>query len=91
MIGPGSVVWADLDPTRGREQAGRRPAAVVSTTNYLNAVPSLIIVVSITTHDRGSPHHVRLTGEGLGLDRVSYAMTEQLARSLANGSLSLPE
>ena len=26
----GDVVWADLDPARGREQAGRRPVVVLS-------------------------------------------------------------
>lgn len=26
----GDLIWTDFDPTRGREQAGRRPALVVS-------------------------------------------------------------
>lgn len=77
MTVSGSVVWVELNPTRGREQAGRRPAVIVSTTGYLAAVPTLVIVVPVTTRDRGWPHHVRLTGESLRLDRDSFAMTEQ--------------
>ena len=26
----GDIVWADLDPTQGNEQAGRRPVLVIS-------------------------------------------------------------
>lgn len=26
----GDIIWTDFDPTRGREQAGRRPALVIS-------------------------------------------------------------
>ncbi|MFP1155593.1 type II toxin-antitoxin system PemK/MazF family toxin [Mycobacterium sherrisii] len=30
QIAPGSVVWVNIDPAVGREQAGRRPAVVAS-------------------------------------------------------------
>ena len=74
---PGDVVWLDLSPTEGREQNGRRPAVVVSTADYLRAVRSLVIVVPVTTTDRGWPHHVQLRGDGLRLSSTSFAMTEQ--------------
>jgi mRNA-degrading endonuclease toxin of MazEF toxin-antitoxin module len=32
------MVWVNLDPTRGREQAGTRPAVVVSPAGYLVTV-----------------------------------------------------
>jgi len=73
----GTVVWVQLDPTRSREQAGTRPAVVLSSGGYLDAVPDLAIVVPVTTRDRGWPHHVRLDGRELGLPRESFAMTEQ--------------
>jgi mRNA interferase MazF len=86
----GSVVWVNLDPTRGREHAGTRPAVVVASAGYLANVPELVIVVPVTTRDRGWPHHVKLTGAGAGvaLDRTSFAMTEQprtIARSRITG------
>ncbi len=40
----GQVYWADLDPVRGREQAGRRPVLIVSA-NQLNRLPLVVTVV----------------------------------------------
>lgn len=77
LVIPGSVVWVNLDPTVGREQAGRRPAVVVASSGYLDAVTELAIVVPVTTTDRGWPQHVKLSGPSLTLDRPSFAMTEQ--------------
>ena len=74
---PGSVVWVNLDPTVGREQAGRRPAVIVASSGYLEAVTELAIVVPATTADRGWPQHVPLTGSTLTLPRPTFAMTEQ--------------
>jgi mRNA interferase MazF len=73
----GTVIWVQLDPTRGREQAGTRPAVVLSSDGYLDAVPDLVIVVPVTTRNRGWPHHVQLSGHELSLRRASFAMTEQ--------------
>lgn len=74
---PGSVLWINMDPTIGREQAGQRPGVVVASSGYLDAVPELVIIVPVTTTDRSWPHHVILTGPTLGLPQRSYAMTEQ--------------
>lgn len=73
----GALVWVQFDLTRGREQAGTRPAVVLSSDGYLHAVPDLAIVVPVTTRDRGWPHHVPLSGRELSLPRASFAMTEQ--------------
>lgn len=72
----GAVLWCDLDPTRGRERAGRRPVVVVASEDYLEVVDTLIIVVPVTSVDRGWPNHVLLEGRP-GLGRPSWAMTEQ--------------
>lgn len=76
-ISPGDVVWIDFSPTEGREQRGRRPAVIISTADYLRAVRGLVIVVPVTTSDRGWAHHVQLRGEDLELTEASFAMTEQ--------------
>jgi mRNA interferase MazF len=73
----GSVVWASFDPSRGREQRGHRPALVVASRDYLEIVTHLVVVVPVTTVDRGWPNHVALAGSH-GLDRPSWAMTEQV-------------
>lgn len=73
----GQVVWAELDPVRGHEQAGRRPALVVASDLYLEQADTLAIVLPATTTDRGWPNHILLSGPRLGLSEPTYAMTEQ--------------
>ena len=73
----GAVVWADFSQTVGREQRGTRPALVVSSAGYLDSVRDLVIVVPVTSVDRGWPHHVPVRGEQARLPRASFAMTEQ--------------
>jgi len=72
----GEVWLADLDPVVPGEQGGVRPVLVVSTDSF-NAWPvGLVLVVPITTRDRGFAHHVAVAGGGL--DRASFAMPEYL-------------
>jgi len=71
------VVWAELDPIRGREQAGRRPALVIASDLYLEQADTLAIIVPATTNDRGWPNHVLLSGENLAFAEPTFAMTEQ--------------
>lgn len=76
-LGRGMVVWAELDPVRGREQAGRRPALVIASDLYLEQADTLAIIVPATTNDRGWPNHVPLKGSNLTLALPTFAMTEQ--------------
>lgn len=73
----GDVVWAELDPVRGREQSGRRPALVVASDLYLEQADTLAIVLPATTTDRGWPNHVLLRGPRLGLPEPTFVLTEQ--------------
>lgn len=73
----GDLLWADLDPTRGREQAGRRPVLVIASDLYLTAADTLAIVVPCSTVDRGWPNHVPVRGPRTGLTQQTFAMTEQ--------------
>jgi mRNA interferase MazF len=47
----GDIVWTDFDPTRGREQAGRRPALVLSPAAFFRA-SRFAIVCPITARIR---------------------------------------
>ncbi|MHB1066121.1 MAG: type II toxin-antitoxin system PemK/MazF family toxin [Candidatus Nanopelagicales bacterium] len=73
----GAVVWAELGPSAGREQGGRRPVVVISSPDHLDLVDSLVTVIPCTSRDRGWPNHVALAGQ-TGLDRLTLAMTEQV-------------
>lgn len=75
-LAPGVVAWATLEPVRGREQGGHRPVLVIASTGYLDAVTTLVIVLPISTVDRGWPNHIALDGPS-GLDRPSWIMSEQ--------------
>ena len=62
----GDLVWLDFTPQAGREQAGRRPALVLSPRAY-NAKTSLAIVCPITSQVKGFPFEVALpTGGKIG-------------------------
>ena len=55
----GDLVWTDFDPTKGREQAGRRPALVVSAKEF-TAYTGLAVVCPITSRVRPFPTSVVL-------------------------------
>lgn len=73
---PGSVIWVDLTPIKGRERGGHRPAVVISSADYLTVITELIIVLPATTVNRDWPNHVLLNGP-TGFSQPTYAMTEQ--------------
>ena len=54
----GEVWLADLNPTRGHEQAGRRPVLVVSDDIFNRGPAGLVIVLPMTSTVRNVPTHV---------------------------------
>lgn len=74
----GEVWLVDFGEPVGREQAGRRPAVVVSA-DRLNASPAgVVIVVPCTTARRDLPTHVELDPASSGLDELCYAKCEDV-------------
>ena len=55
----GDVVWVEFSPKLGREQAGRRPAVVLSPRVY-NERASLAVLCPVTSHAKGYPFEVAL-------------------------------
>lgn len=55
----GDIAWVDLDPIKGTEQAGRRPALVVSDLIYHGASRRAVIC-PISRSERPWPFNVRL-------------------------------
>jgi mRNA interferase MazF len=58
----GDIVWLVFDPQVGREQAGRRPAVVLSPQSY-NGKVGLAICCPITNQAKGYPFEVALPAE----------------------------
>lgn len=48
----GDIVWLDFNPRTGREQAGHRPAIVISPQKF-NSLSSLVFVCPITSKIKG--------------------------------------
>jgi mRNA interferase MazF len=71
-------VWnVDFSPQIGREQAGVRPALVISHDRFNRLRNDLHIVVPITGTDRGLAYHVTVNPPEGGLTKVSQIMCEQ--------------
>lgn len=69
--GRGDLVWLEFTPLTGSEQAGRRPALVISPKSY-NGKVGLGLFCPITSRVKGYPFEVRLP-EGSGVDGVVLA------------------
>lgn len=64
----GDIVWLSFDPQAGHEQAGRRPAFVLSPENY-NRKTGLFLACPITSRVKGYPFEVLLP-DGLAVGGV---------------------
>jgi mRNA interferase MazF len=58
----GDVVWLEFDPQAGHEQAGRRPAVVLSPASY-NGKTGLMVCCPLTTRIKGYPFEVVLASQ----------------------------
>jgi mRNA interferase MazF len=68
------VVWLEFDPQAGSEQAGRRPALVISPKSY-NRKVGLALVCPITSRVKGYPFEVDLPQ---GLEAKGAVLCDQL-------------
>jgi mRNA interferase MazF len=57
----GDIVWISFDPQTGHEQAGHRPAVVLSPAAY-NAKTSLMVCCPMTTQIKNYPFEVVIAG-----------------------------
>src|SRR6202047_5052695 len=57
----GDIVWISFDPQTGHEQAGHRPAVVLSPAAY-NAKTSLMVCCPMTTQIKDYPFEVVVAG-----------------------------
>jgi mRNA interferase MazF len=72
----------DLNPARGHEQAGVRPALVVSVDTFNHGPAGLAVVLPVTSRRRGIPLHVAVDPPEAGLRMKSFIKTEDI-RSVA--------
>jgi len=72
----GEIWFANFDPVEGQEQAGQRPALVVSV-NELNRT-GLCMVVPGTTREKRYPGRVRVPAGVGGLEHDTWFLCDQL-------------
>ena len=61
----GDIVWLQFDPQAGHEQAGHRPALVLSPSAY-NGKTGLMLCCPLTTQVKGYPFEVEIAGTRAG-------------------------
>lgn len=83
----GEIWTVNLNPTRGHEQSGQRPALVVSADQLNTSQADLVVVVPLTTKKRGIPLHVEIKPPDGGVKQPSFAMCENI-RSVAKERLA---
>ncbi len=60
----GDVAWLKFDPQSGHEQAGHRPALVISPASY-NGRSGLMVCCPMTTQIKGYPFEVPIEVDGV--------------------------
>ncbi|MCI0464407.1 MAG: type II toxin-antitoxin system PemK/MazF family toxin [Gemmataceae bacterium] len=73
----GDIVWADLNPVRGREQAGRRPVVVISE-DVFNARSGTVIALAITSQPQRAGFPLTLELASVNLPKRSWVKISQI-------------
>lgn len=85
----GDIIWISFDPQVGHEQAGHRPALVLSPAAY-NGFTGLLLCVPLTTKSKGYKFEVQIAGRRPGValaDQVkSFDWRARGARRQGNAS-----
>ena len=89
----GEIRWADLNPTRGKEQAGQRPVLILSH-DVFNARSGTVIAVALTSQPQraGFPLTLELTTPRLPkrswvkISQIRTLATERIGNRLGRAS-----
>ena len=77
----GEIRWADLNPVRGREQAGLRPVLILSH-DVFNERSGTVIAVALTSKGPRAGFPLTLESSAVGLPKQSWVKIGQI-RTLA--------
>lgn len=73
----GEIRWADLDPVRGHEQAGRRPILVLSH-DVFNERSGTVIGVALTSQEPRAGFPLTLESKAAGLSKRAWIKISQI-------------
>lgn len=101
MVSQGDIIKVNLNPTKGHEQAGYRPALVISN-NFFNRKTNLVIACPITNTNNRFPLHIELdkrtqtTGvilcehiKSLDLASRGYKLVEKVPQDILENVLNI--
>jgi mRNA interferase MazF len=83
----GEIWTVNLNPVRGHEQAGYRPGLVISVDAFNHGPAGLVVVIPITTKEKGIPFHVEVNPREAGVSKKSFVKCEDI-RSVSTERLS---
>ena len=81
----GEIRWAELNPVRGKEQAGRRPVLVISQ-DVFNERSGTVIALALTSQPQRAGFPLTLALQSKGLPKHSWVKISQI-RTLATERL----
>lgn len=73
----GEIVWAELDPTRGHEQAGQRPVLVISH-DVFNQRSGTVIALALTSREPAAGFPLTLEVRSTRLPKRSWVKMGQV-------------
>jgi mRNA interferase MazF len=73
----GDVIWADLNPVRGHEQAGRRPVVVISH-DVFNERSGTVIAMALTSKPQRAGFPLTLELDSRDLPKRSWVKISQV-------------
>jgi len=82
----GEIWLIDFNPTKGREQAGVRPALVFSVDQFNSSRADKVVTIPLTSKNKGISLDVKLIPPDGGVTKNSYVKCEDL-RSLSKDRL----
>src|SRR6266446_8324555 len=77
----GDIIWADLNPTQGKEQTGKRPVLILSH-DVFNERSGTVIAVALTSQEQRAGFPLTLESRAVGLPKRSWIKISQI-RALA--------
>jgi mRNA interferase MazF len=77
----GEIRWAELNPVRGKEQAGRRPVLILSH-DVFNERAGTVIAMALTSQPQRAAFPLTLELQSKGLPKQSWVKISQI-RTLA--------
>ncbi len=73
----GDIIWADLNPTKGHEQAGQRPVLILSH-DVFNERSGTVIAMALTSHEQKAGYPLTYELPLKGLPKKSWVKISQI-------------